>query len=345
MTLLYVDSFDHYDTSELQEKDWSTNAGSIVHKITQGEGRRGGACLKSNVGIGQFSLVAIHTIEPDSAMVVLGAAINIETYKGQKQVEFRDAVGASVALFETTPAGEITITAGTKTATTAAAIYTPNTYAYYELKYIKGTGADGFLELRKNTVVLLTITDHEETTDVSSFELIETFVLQDFSRLDDLYVLNGLGSKNNDYLGDVRVDAHFAASDGSVQNFNPNTGAASWTHVDDNPFPDADTTFNQAGSISDRDLHFMDASTLNTTIHGVQPVVLNRKTDAGSVHVQLISEKSGGSGEQITNLEFTSDDYEFHYNILENDPDDDVTWTDSRIDATEFGYKIFNIIT
>lgn len=58
MTVLYVDSFDHYATSELQEKDYSTNAGPIEHTIV-GTGRRGTSCLSSQVAPGKFGLVMV----------------------------------------------------------------------------------------------------------------------------------------------------------------------------------------------------------------------------------------------------------------------------------------------
>ena len=344
MTLLFVDSFDHYDTTEFQEKGYTTNAGTIKHKISIGEGRRGTNCLKSNVGLGEFSLVLQHAIE-DSDTLVIGCALNINDFHGQIQIEINDAIGNSLLKLQSTPAGELQIISGGQTATTAASIYVPNTYSHYEIKYTKGSGSDGFAELRKNGIVLLTITNSTETAQASEFELLETFVLQSFSKLDDLYVLNGLGATNNDYLGDVRVDAHFASADGATIDFLGNTGADNYTHVDDKPFPDGDSTYTQAGTIDNLDLHEMDTASLGTIIYGVQPVVLNRKTDAGIITAELITQKPGGAGEKSSGTGTVSDDYAYHYYMLENDPDDTTTWTDAKINATEFGYKINNIVT
>ena len=162
--------------------------------------------------------------------------------------------------------------------------------------------------------------------------------------MDDLYVLDGTGAINNNYLGDVRVDAEFTDADGATNLFVPNTGAASFTHVDD-PLPDGDTTFVEAGNIADRDLYSVDTASLGTVIHGIQQNVLARKTDAGTVTVDVISEKPSGTGEKVRNTETASDNYKYHLSISELDPDDNTSWNDAKVNATEFGFKINNIVT
>ncbi len=344
MTLLFVDSFDHYASAEMNQKGYTTNAGPIEHTIVPAGGRRGTQCLSSEVGISKQGLVLQKAIL-DSDTVVIGCAINIIDFHGQTQIELNDAVGNSLLLFETTAAGEIQLVSGGQTRTTSAAIYTPGTYSHYEIKYTKGTGSNGFAEIRKAGVPLLTITNSTETAQGSEFEMLETFVLQGYSLIDDLYVLNGLGSVNNDYLGDVRVDVHYADADGADTDFIPFTAGTNFAMVDET-LTDGDTSFVDAGTINARDVMGMDSASLATQIHGVQQVVNNRKTDAGTVTVDIISEKPAGSGEKVNaNAQNVTDNYQMTTAILEDDQDDNVIWTDARINATEFGYKIDNITT
>ena len=89
----------------------------------------------------------------------------------------------------------------------------------------------------------------------------------------------------------------------------------------------------------------MGAATLSTTIYAVQPVVYAKQTDAGTVTVELITQKPGGAGEKSSGTSTASTSYQFEHHILENDPDDTTTWTDTKVNATEFGYKINNIVT
>lgn len=340
MTLLFIDSFDHYSTGESNEKGYSIPFSSPT--ITISNGRRTTASMRSDYFVNGSTVKQSFTA---SDGVVVGCALNFNVFSNRLALEIEDSGGNSLALFEKTSAGEFRITSGGQVALSGVAAFTPATYSYYELKYLKGTGANATCELRKDGIAILTITTSTETAQGSACEMLEGWQSgADHADMDDLYILNTLGSTNNDYLGDVRVDAHYTDADGAAVEFVPNTGAASFTHVDD-PLTDGDTTFVEAGNIANRDLYSVDAASLGTTVYGVQQNVSARKTDAGIVDVEVITEKPGGGGEQSSAIETASDNYKFHLAILESDPDDAVTWDDTRINATEWGFKINNITT
>ena len=335
MSLLYIDSFDHYATADLAAKGWSV--GSIAF-VDVGTGRRGGNCLSVTTTSIAYSATQSFTA---SDTIIVGCGLKMGLYKSKGLLLLKDTGGSEIAEVLQTAAGELTLTSGG--VTTAVAAFDPASYSFYELKYVKGTGANAVAELRKDAVVLLTITTSSETTQCSALSVLEN-ISSYFPKLDDLYILNASGSVNNDYLGDVRVDAHFADANGAEVNFVGNTGATQYTHVDE-VLPDGDTTFTEAGNISDRDLHSMTSASLGTVIHGVQQDVLSRKTDAGTVTVDLIMELPAGAGEKVRATATASDDYTYHLSISETDPDDSATWTDAKVNAQEFGYKINNIVT
>ena len=337
MTLLYVDSFDHYATAEIPAKGWSTPGSAI---ISAGSGRRGGAALGT-----QGTLIADIATQSFTASdtIIVGCALKMTTFENKDLLTLKESGGSEVALVEQTSAGELRLTSGGISVITGISAFDPTAFSYYELKYVKGTGANAIAELRKDAVVILSITTSNETAQCSSLSVLENLAAY-FPFLDDLYILNGLGTTNNNYLGDVRVDAHFADADGATVNFVGNTGATQFTHVDD-PLPDNDTTFVEAGNINDRDLHSVGSASLGTVIHGVQQTVLSRKTDAGTVTVDLIVEKPGGTGEKVRATKTASDTYTYHLSVSETDPDDSTTWTDAKVNAQEFGYKINNIVT
>lgn len=344
MTLLYLDSFDHYASAELTDKGYSSSfPASPNHFIYPGQGRRGGQAMGSGVG-GVLGITVSNTFE-DSDTIILGAAILWSAYYSRTAIDFLDSVGNSLLLIETTNAGEIRMTSGGQVAITATNIFTPAAYHHYEIKYTKGTGANGFAEIKKDGAILLTISNSTETAQCSAWDAFEGSAAGEFARMDDLYIMNGLGTVNNDYAGDLRVDVQRASADGAEVEFTPNLGADNWTSVDD-ILTDSETTWNESGIIAARDIHEVDTPTLGTVIHGVQQVVHNRKTDAGTVTVDLISEKPAGTGEKVNGAAITSsDNWAFALAIRETDPDDDVTFTDARIAANEWGYKIQNIVT
>lgn len=341
MALLFIDSFDHYDFKDLNAKDYSfTGDGASIGNIAFGEGRRSGAALKYFAPDSVFT----HDYNPADTLV-MGFAMRPVIYRDHRLIRIIDSGSNVLVQFSMNTSGQLILISGGVTKTSGAAAFTPNTYSYYEIKYVKGTGANGFAELRKDGVILLTISTSTETTQATGFgSSVEDSGTVSTWFMDDLYILDGTGSVNNDYLGDVRVDAHFADADGAYDVFVPSSGAASWTHVDD-PLPDDDVTFVEAGTITAADVHSMTTASLGTVIHGVQQDVLARKTDAGIVTVDVIAEKPSGSGQKINATETASDDYQFHMSILEDDPDDSTTWTDAKINAQEWGYRINNIVT
>lgn len=340
MALLFIDSFEHYlSNADLLSKGWS----SIHGEVFTGTGRRGGSALDlANVSIGR---VTTRTFT-DSSTAVVGYAIRQALYPSVdiSWMKFRDSAAADLAEVKTTSTGALKLISGGVTLTTAAAIYAPNTYNYYELKYTKGTGANGFAELRQDGVVLLTITTSTETTDAGDIGVVESSNSVGVQQVDDLYLLNGTGSVNNNYLGDVRVDYHIADTDGSSTDFTPSSGSVNFEMVDDNP-PDRDTTYVESGTVSARDINSVTAASLATAIHGVQQVALARKTDAGTVTVDMISQKPSGAGEKVQSSGTLPIDYAFSLGIAEVDPDDSTAWTDARVNATEFGFKIKSIVT
>lgn len=345
MTILFIDSFDHYAQEHIDDKGYSQSQ-TGNHTISSGNGRRGTNCMRST-GTNTGARLDRNYLASDT--IVMGFAFRWSAFPDADRtiVDIRDTGGSSLLLLEATSAGEIRITSGGQSKITATNFFSPTNYNHYEVKYTKGSGADGFAEFKKDQIIQKTITNSTETAQATAVRMMEKGSLAQFFDMDDLYILNGLGgSPKDDYLGNVRVDAHFADADGADTDFAPNTGAANFTHVDDPfPGPDRDTTYNQAGTITNRDLHSMDAASLNTTVFAVQPVVYAKKTDAGTVTAELISEKPGGGGEKSSGTNNASDNYNFEHFILEQDPDDSTEWDDTKINATEFGYKINNIVT
>ena len=349
MTLLFIDSFDHYQKDEIVDKGYSGNdvahPSLYSHEIEIGTGRRGGNCLKARSPALSGGLA--HNID-ESSSVVLGVALNFEaffnTVSYESAIALLDDGAAIIAKVSTTASGELVLESGGVTSTTSTNAFIAGSYAYYELKYTKGTGADGFAELRKDGVVLLTITTSTATENISAFSLPHGSPSAPRDVLvDDLYILNSEGTDNNDYLGDVRVDCHYTIADASETSFVPYISGDNYLMVDDT-LTDSDSSFVDAGTIGARDLYDVTLSTTGTTIYGAQHVIHNRKTDAGTVTISAITEKTGGTGEQENGTHKASDDYTFTAVIMEKDPDDGVSdWTDSRLNTTEFGYKISNI--
>lgn len=153
--------------------------------------------------------------------------------------------------------------------------------------------------------------------------------------MDDIYVCDGTGDNNNDFLGACQVIAKFPDGDGSSSGFTPSAGD-NHQNVDDNPV-DSDTTYND-GSNSDIDYYTYDALTESYLVRGLQVNTTVRTTDAGSMSVQN-KVQSGGfvttGAERFLNITYSTE-----HDIVENDPNTDDIWTIDGINSAEFGLEV-----
>ena len=156
---------------------------------------------------------------------------------------------------------------------------------------------------------------------------------------DDLYILDTTGTKNNDFLGDIRVDVLRPDGAGTYTDFTPSTGS-NYENVDESPGPDDDTTYNEATNIGDQDSYNLDAlpSPSGTTIHGVKSQITARKTDAGTREIKVLTRS--GTTDDLGNAISLSDTYTTPCKVLEDNPDDSLAWEDADVNALEVGVEI-----
>ena len=155
---------------------------------------------------------------------------------------------------------------------------------------------------------------------------------------DDLYCLDTTGAKNNDFLGDIRVDPIRPNGAGTYSQFTPSAGN-NYENVDED-FPDDDTTYNDGSNVADKDSYAMESvpDPVSTTIHGVKSQITARKTDAGTRKCKILT-RAGTTddlGDEIT----LSDSFVTYTSLLEDNPDDSLAWEDADVNSVEMGMEI-----
>jgi hypothetical protein len=155
---------------------------------------------------------------------------------------------------------------------------------------------------------------------------------------DDFYICDATGTVNNGYLGDVRVDAIYPSGVGASAQFTPTGSATNWENVDD-ASPDDDTSYNASETAGHIDsFTFADLTALNASILGVQANILARKDDAGTRLLRAVA-RVGSTNYEGADLTLT-DSYIDHRTIWNQNPATASAWTESDINAAEFGYKV-----
>ncbi|MFZ5474554.1 MAG: hypothetical protein ACOZBV_11555, partial [Pseudomonadota bacterium] len=153
--------------------------------------------------------------------------------------------------------------------------------------------------------------------------------------VDDLYIADTLGTINNTFLGDVRVDAIKAQANGALNQWTVEGAASAWQAVSDGD----ETTALRAATAGLRQTFDVEALPAMTTpaIHGVQVTLLARKTDAGTGRVRglVASGASTAVGPDIVLQEQLA----WHTALFERNPNGNVPWTEGAFNAAEFGLE------
>jgi len=173
--------------------------------------------------------------------------------------------------------------------------------------------------------------------------------------IDDLYVLNNVGTKNNTFLGEQKVITSNVNSDYSVQ-FLRNSGITNYGQL---LTDDSDVSYNSSNNIGDKDLFGIVPLTLTpnnfgefytgNNITATRMVVVARKNDVGFRNIGLVMDS--GPTENVFPFSVSSagnsvffipllPTYESSSTIFENDPNTNASWTKTAVNAVHIGYKL-----
>ncbi|MGH2512941.1 MAG: hypothetical protein ACRDGQ_09660, partial [Candidatus Limnocylindrales bacterium] len=287
MTLLFVDSFDHYTTVP-GDKGWVTPPNSSGNGSIGAFGRNGTngfQCGNSRKGDIQVVPSAPATITVGVAVNVAGLAdaqILLSLWDGSTEQILLQAMAlgslqalrSSNAILGTTPPG----------------VLQPGHWTYIELQS-KIDPAAGTVVVKVNGTTVLNLaginTRQSATSEVNGVGLCGMNEGSDAGvvNFDDLYIADTLGAINNGFLGDVRIVALLPNGAGNYTEWDGLTGAAThWQAVSENP-PNDDTSY-----VSDtlaipghRDTYTLAdlPAAIAGTVPAVQAIAYARKDDAG----------------------------------------------------------------
>lgn len=154
---------------------------------------------------------------------------------------------------------------------------------------------------------------------------------------DDLYVCDGAGSTNNNFLGDCRVDAYLPNGAGNSTQLTPSAGS-NYQCVDDTT-PNDDTDYVEHATVGNKDTYACgNMSHTPSSIFGVQILANAKKDDAGARSLATVTRSGTTDFDGATAVLSTS--YIYYSDIREVDPNTSAAWTKTNFDAAEFGVKV-----
>lgn len=354
MTLLRLESFDRISTSTAAAKgiimDTSAGGGTPYNTIAPTGGRRGGGAYKSRAN----AYPALLQLHPGSDVIYVGVAVNFPAGLGNNafiQLKEKYGIGQHLNIHLTT-AGAVGVKRGTTAlAVTADGVVTDGVWYYVEV-YAKISDTAGEVQVRLDGTPIIDLDGSPvvDTRDgnegiIDCVYLATPATLAD-AYFDDLYICDDAGSRNNGFLGDIRVDCYAPTADGTHSGMT-GTGSpsgANYTLVDDGSGHDSDSTYVAGTADSPLPLETYDVGGMDhdpADIFGVQVTAIAKRSDVGARQLRLMC-RSGGTDYEGEQRHALMQAYTGESEMWEADPagPSPEAWTQTAFNTTEFGVKV-----
>lgn len=338
MALIWVEGFDAYGTSNGStasgpERKWGNLQAAVSMQV--GNGRITGKAIVMNNSFATY--LDLNSL--NHATLTIGMAIS---FSSANTVTF--ANGAFLTLMESTNtginvrwngAGELGVYFNTtQLAVTSGLGLHINQWTFIELQVTVHNSA-GAYNLKVNGTSLLSASGIDTQPGSNAWTDTVRFGHSAISNmaesLDDIYVRS-----DSTFHGPVKVATIFPTSDSAVD-ATPSTGGSNFALVDDNP-ANSDTDYVTANT-TDQDIYGYGNISAVANVFGVMVNTVCRETDATPFSIKQIA-KSGGTTALSSGQGISSTSYVQRRAIWELNPDTTAAWTESEINAAEFGFEV-----
>lgn len=356
MTLLFVDGCDHWVASSgAPATKYSSYSGPSLEpgSSTGGftpNGRNGtkGIGVRSG-GAGNASSVTKNLAPAqEHATLILGFAIELNPSlptASRGLVAFRSDAGATYHVqLCINPGGLLSVRRGDEAGTLLGTEATPSfpvpaTFHYVEMKALLSDTV-GTVEVRVDgratPVINLTNQDTKNAGTKAVFDGVIFGGGGGSFDMDDIYICNGAGAINNDFLGDVRIDTLFPNGEGSNSGLSLSTGAVHSALVDENPQNTTDYVFSATNG--SKDTWAYANTVVPGTIKGAQIGTYAQKSDVSAKSFRPVVRHAGtdyGGADVALGVGFV-----YYFQVYETNPGTGAAWTTANIDAAEFGVEV-----
>lgn len=327
MSLVFMDGFGHYSTSQLVNKWTQLNGATIGSNYN----RRGGPGLLLNDDTHYLQ----KTLSAYYSTLYAGFAFKIASFTNNGRLLF--------GLYETgtlhtdirtvTNTGQIYATRnGTSLGTSTFALQA-NVWYHCQVKITIHDSA-GAVEVKINGVTVLNLTGVDTRNGGGgtanqirfggAYDGGATYIC-DFW-LDD-----------SEYLGDCRIETLLPSAAGAATQWDASAGN-NYECVDESS-PNSDTDYVSTDTANEIDTYtFGDLTPSSGTVKGVQANVWARKDDAGERSIALLARP--GSTDRVGDSKALGDSYNYYQQIWGTNPDTSNPWAISEVNASEFGVKL-----
>lgn len=341
MTLRFLDSCAHYAAGDILTK-YTSRVSTTQQAITTGRFSGSSALQIGTGGTQNSGLNKVLTTSHATAIMGFGfrATVSGSNYvsrlmEGGGATE-HGGVRFNGTFLQVNRAG--TLVTGT------TAIVT-NRWYYVELKYVVHD-TTGSYELRIDGVTELSATN-VDTRNGGTSGVIDSFTIGTVSGSNvnyeyaDIYFCDGAGSTNNDFLGDVRVEALFPNGNGNSSQLVGSDGNSTDNYllVDETTTTNATTDYVQSATTGEQDTYtYTNMTALTGTVYGLQILPYGIKADAGTRSIYSVARVAGV--EENGPIKPLSASATYYPDIRETKPGGGA-WSISDVNGAEFGVEVY----
>lgn len=345
MSLLHIESFDLIDTSTISTRYTLVGTG---HTISTTVARNG-----NHIGMASAAVERSFRrdfLTPQTTLVV-GVAFYITTlgvtFGAADIISFMDGSTRQISLSITATTGLLFLWNGSLQASASDKPVIAGAWNYLEVKMPFGNSVSASVRLNGDAITGLTAVTVDSQNSASAqctgvkFNNISESAGSPTKYYDDIYILNTSGSVNNDFLGDVRIEARRPTAEGNYSQFDPSSGSDNSAMVDD-AAPDGDSTYVSTNVLNEIDTYVVeDLATTTGNVLGVQTCMQMRSDEAaGTPKVITPVVRRSGTDDTSASAHNVSDEHATHLRVIEQDPIASAPWTIPTVNASEFGMKL-----
>lgn len=332
MALLYMTGFDYHDNNQMSDDGWAG-----INSTHGSYGRLGtkGVWVSASTGYMMRNFGW-----PDKSTLVLGFAfykssVNAPTYSASYPlIAFYDTAGVEQVRLHVNPNQGIDIYngAGSLLGSSSDGIVKNLRWHYMEIKVtVHDTTGVVEVHLDETQVVNLTSKDTKNGDDYLQRIRFRSMYSAITVYYDDIYV------DDANFLGNCHVSTFYPDADGNSSDFTRSAGSNDYECVDETP-SNEDTDYISSDTLNHKSIFGITTGAL-PTVKGIQVNNHCKLSEAGSRKIKAIC-RSNSIDYQGTESDAISLSYLFEHEIWELDPDDSGAWTQTKLEAAEFGLEI-----
>ena len=349
MSLLFFDSFDHYARNDIGKK-WSFRSTGLFATLTStlraGAGRNNTTAFEFKSAVNSAQIA--QNLGVDRAVLYVGYAFKVAEYgESVNQTFFELSHNNTIKIgYAMTGGGQIGVWRG-DFATFLGYLSRPlNQNRWYYLEFLNNVHSQtGQIDIRVDGRTEFSFIGNTQVGTVAAMNRMslgraDVGLTGESHKclIDDLYVCDDQGTRNNNFLGDVRVVALMPNSDGDTIQWDASTTGTNYQMVSET-IPDSARTYNSTSVTAEIDtFHMANLGTGSAYVLAAQTVLMARQDDPSrSVRPLLTTNGSLYAGATVA---LTGSEYTFLQEIFELNPVTATSWTVADVDSHQAGYEL-----